>query len=62
MVSCLIDAENISHVGNPCCLFHFTVLWARVRMGHVCPTFMNKVNDRILLYMLCVCDALNGLY
>ena len=36
MVSCLNHGQNVSHVGNTCCLFDFTVLWARVRMGHVC--------------------------
>ena len=39
MVSWLINGENISYVWNPCCLLHFTVLLARVRMGHVCPSF-----------------------
>ena len=39
MVSWLINAENISYISNPCCLLHFTVSWARVRMGHVCPSF-----------------------
>ena len=42
MVSRLIHGGNLSHFGNPCCSFHFTVLWARVRMGHVCPSFMRK--------------------
>ena len=39
MVSWLINGENIPYVWNPCCLLRFTVLWARVRMGHVCPSF-----------------------
>ena len=39
MVSWLINGENISYVWNPCWLLHFTVLWGRVRMGHVCPSF-----------------------
>ena len=39
MVSWLINGENISYVFNPCCLLQFTVLLARVRMGHMCPIF-----------------------
>ena len=39
VVSCLIQSESISYVWNPCGLFHFTVLWASVSMGHVCPSF-----------------------
>ena len=39
MVSWLMNGENIFYVWYPCLLLHFTVLWARVRMGHVCPSF-----------------------
>ena len=39
MMSWLIYREGIPYVWNPCCLLHFIVLWARVRMGHVCPSF-----------------------
>ena len=42
MVSCLIYGEIISHVWNPCCIFHFTMLCARVRMGHVGACIMRK--------------------
>ena len=37
MVPWLINRENIPYVWNPCCLLHFTVLWARARMSDVCP-------------------------
>ena len=42
MVSCFIHGENFSHVWNPCFLFHFAVSWARVEMGHVCPSYMRN--------------------
>ena len=32
MVSWLMNGENIPYVWNPCCLLHFTALWAGVRM------------------------------
>ena len=35
MVSWLINSENVSYVWNPCFLLYFTLLWAKVRMGHV---------------------------
>ena len=31
MVPCLINGVNTSHVWNPCFLFDFAVLWARVK-------------------------------
>ena len=51
MVSWLINGENILYVWNPCCLLHFTVLWARVRMGHVCPIFAR--NPMMPLCFIC---------
>ena len=39
IVSWLINGENISYVVKLCCLLHFTVLWARVRISHLCPSF-----------------------
>ena len=54
MVSWLINGENIPYVWNPCCLLYFTVLWARVRMGHVCPSFA-----RVPMMPLCfICFSL----
>ena len=59
MVSWLISGENIPYVWNPCCLLHFTVLWARVRMGHVCPSFTR--NPMMPLYFICfsLCSAIH---
>ena len=51
MVSWLINGENIPYVWNPCCLLHFTVLWARPRMGHVCPSFAR--NPMMALCFIC---------
>ena len=51
MVSWSINGENIFYVWNPCCLLQFTVLWARVRMGHVCPSFAR--NPMMLLCFIC---------
>ena len=51
MVSCLLHAENILHVAKPYCLFHFTVLGARVRMGYVCSSFMRKS----IIALCCIC-------
>ena len=54
MVSWLINGENIPYVWNLCCLLYFTVLWARVRMGHVCPSFA-----RVPMMPLCfICFSL----
>ena len=39
MVSWLINVENISYAWTPCHSLHVTVLWAKVSMGHVCPSF-----------------------
>ena len=43
MASWLINGENIPYVWNPWCLLHFTVLSARVTMGHVCPSFAGNL-------------------
>ena len=51
MVSWLISGENIPYVWNPRCLLHFTVLWARVRMGHACPSFAR--NPMMPLCFIC---------
>ena len=60
MVSWLINGEIIPYILNPCCLLHFTVLlWARVRMGHVCPRFAR--NPMMPLCFLCfsLCVAIH---
>ena len=56
IVSPLINGENIIYVCNPCCLLRFTVLWARVGMGHVCPSFArNRVMPLCFIcFSLCV--------
>ena len=51
MVSWLINGESILYVWNPCCLLHFTVLWARVGMGHVCPSYAR--NPMMPLCFIC---------
>ena len=51
MVSCSIHGENISLVGKPCFLFHFTISWARLRMGYLCPSFMRKST----IALCCIC-------
>ena len=51
MVLWLISGENVSYVWNPCCLPQFTVLWARVRMGRVCPSFAR--NPMMPLFFMC---------
>ena len=59
MVSWLINREHIPYVWSPCCLLHFTVLWARVRMGHVCPSFTR--NPMMPLWFICfsLCVAIH---
>ena len=59
MVSWLINGENISYVWNPCRSLHFIVMWARVRMGHVCPSFAR--NPMMPLCFICssLCFAIN---
>ena len=42
MVSWLFSGENIPHVWNPFSLLCFTVSWARVRLVHVCPSFVRN--------------------
>ena len=56
MVSSLINGENIPYVWNPCCVPHFTVLWARIRMGHVCLSFARNpmLSLRFICFYLCV--------
>ena len=56
MVSWLINGENIPYVWNACCSLRFTVLWARVRMGHVCLSFAwNPMMPLCLIcFFLCV--------
>ena len=62
MVSWLINGENISYAWNPCCLLPFTVLWANVRMGHVCSSFSR--NPLMPLYFICffVCGTIHLMY
>ena len=59
MVSWLISGENIPYVWNPCCLFHFTVLWANVRMGHVYPSFARNPMMPLCLTCFCLCVAIH---
>ena len=59
MVSWLINGENISYVWNPCCLLHFTVLWARVRMGHACPSFARNPLMPLCLICSSLCFAIH---
>ena len=54
MVSSLIHSENISHFSNQCCLSHFTALSARVKMGHVCPSFIGNP----MMPLFCICFSL----
>ena len=56
MVSCLINGENIPFFWNSCCLLHFSVLRARVRMGHVCPSFGRNPMMPLcfICFLLCV--------
>ena len=51
MVSWLINGENISYVLHRSRSLHFTVLWARGRMGHVCPGFAR--NPMMPLCFIC---------
>ena len=59
MVSCLINSENIPYVWNPCCLLHFTVLLARVRMGHVCSSFARSPMMPLVLICFSLCVAIH---
>ena len=54
MVSCLIHGENMSHVGNSICLFHFIVLWTNVRLGHVYLSFLRNP----MMPLCCICFSL----
>ena len=58
MVSCLIHSENISHVWNPYFLFHFAVLWARVRMGQV----YQRIARKSIMPLCCICFSLSLTY
>ena len=55
MESYLIHGGSTSHVWNSCCLHHFTVLSAKVRMNHVYRSF--RQNSMIALccrsFLLC---------
>ena len=59
MVSWLINGENIPYVWNPCCLLNCTVLWARVRMGHVCPSFAGNQTMPLCLICFSLCVAIH---
>ena len=59
MVSWLINGENNPYVSNPCCSLHFTVLWARVRMGHVCPSFARNLMMPWCFICFSLCVALH---
>ena len=39
IVSCWIHAEIIYHIWNPCFLLYFAIMWARVKLDHLCPSF-----------------------
>ena len=55
----LIHDENISHLWNSCFLLHFTLLWARVRMGHVCPSFARNPTMPLCFICFSLCDAIH---
>ena len=59
MVSWLINDENIPYVWNACCSLRFSILWARVRMGHVSPSF--AWNPMVPLCLICfyLCVAIH---
>ena len=59
MVSWLINGENILYVWNPCCLLNFTVLWARVRMRHVSPSFAGNPMMPLCLICFSFCVAIH---
>ena len=59
MVSWLINGESILYVWNPCCLLHFTVFWARVRMGHVCPSFARNPMMPLCFICFSLCVAIH---
>ena len=59
MVSWLINGENIPYVWNPCCLPHFTVLWAKVRMGHSCPSFAKNPMMPLCFMCFSLCVAIH---
>ena len=53
-----INAE-ISYVWNPCHSLHFTVLWAKLRMGHVCPSFARNEMMLLCFIWLSLCVAIH---
>ena len=59
MLSWLINGENIPYAWNPCCLLHFTVLWERVRMGYVCPSFARNPMMPLCLICFFLCVAIH---
>ena len=59
MVSWLINGENIPAVWNPRCLLHFTVLWAKVKMGHVCPSFARNPTMPLCFICFSLCVAIH---
>ena len=58
-MSWLINGENISYVWNACRLLHSTVLWAKVRMGHVCPSFARNPMMPLCLVCFSLCVAIH---
>ena len=59
MVSWLINGDNISYVWSPCCFLNFTVLWARVRMGHVRPSFARNLMRVLCFICFSLCVAIH---
>ena len=59
IVSWLINGENICYVWNPSCVLRFTVSWARVRMGHVCPSFARNPMMPLCFRCFFVCVAIH---
>ena len=59
MVSWLINGDNIPYVWNPCCLLHFIILWARVRMGHLCQSFARNTMMPLCLICFSLCGAIH---
>ena len=59
MVSWLINGENVSYVWNPSWLLHFTVVWPRVRMNHVCPSFARIPMRPLRFICFCLCVGIH---
>ena len=59
MVSWLINGEKISYVWKPCRALHFTVLWARLGRGNVCPSFVRNPMISLCYIRASLCFAIH---